>query len=143
MSNTDQIYIIVEEAITEETTTVEGTRDGRTDTGGGFGTEPRRRSIEAVTQTLTRRRVGLNVGQLKQQMQDLLGVVNELFEPAEPTGDLSASPQPNTTAAQGLQLEEVTLSVEVSAEGNLSLLGTGGKLGGSGGITLTFARPKP
>jgi hypothetical protein len=34
------------------------------------------------------------------------------------------------------------LSVEVSGEGQVNLLGTGGRLGTSGGMTLTF-RAKP
>ncbi|MFQ3615895.1 MAG: hypothetical protein SNJ57_05145 [Cyanobacteriota bacterium] len=42
----------------------------------------------------------------------------------------------------GMELEEIVLSVEVSGEGQVNLLGTGGRLGTSGGITLTF-RAKP
>jgi len=42
----------------------------------------------------------------------------------------------------GMELEEIVLSVEVSGEGQVNLLGTGGRLGTSGGMTLTF-RAKP
>ncbi|MBT9311262.1 Pepco domain-containing protein [Leptothoe kymatousa] len=65
---------------------------------------------------------------LKSQMQGLLAVVNDLFEQ-------DATPN-------WLPLSEVTLSVEINAEGNLSLIGNGGSLGNSGGITLTFSRPQ-
>jgi hypothetical protein len=41
----------------------------------------------------------------------------------------------------GLQLDEVELSVEINAEGQLSIVGKGGKLGNSGGMTLKFMRP--
>ncbi|GAB4135269.1 MAG: hypothetical protein Fur0046_07910 [Cyanobacteria bacterium J069] len=42
----------------------------------------------------------------------------------------------------GMELEEIVLSVEVSGEGQVNLLGTGARLGTSGGMTLTF-RAKP
>lgn len=67
-------------------------------------------------------------------MQDLLTVVNELFDPEQK--ELAAQTK------KGLQLEEVTLSAEVNAKGELSILGTGGEMGGSGGITLKFVKPK-
>ncbi|MBF2084086.1 hypothetical protein [Thermoleptolyngbya sp. C42_A2020_037] len=48
----------------------------------------------------------------------------------------------SATEVAGMELEEIVLSVEVSGEGQVNLLGTGGRLGTSGGITLTF-RAKP
>ena len=39
-----------------------------------------------------------------------------------------------------IALEEIELSVEVNAEGQLGILGSGGKAGGKGGITLKFKR---
>ncbi|GAB4475964.1 MAG: hypothetical protein OHK0037_37410 [Elainellaceae cyanobacterium] len=42
----------------------------------------------------------------------------------------------------GMELEEIVLSVEVSGEGQVNLLGTGARVGTSGGMTLTF-RAKP
>lgn len=41
-----------------------------------------------------------------------------------------------------IQLDEAALYVEINAEGQLSLVGNGGKLGNTGGITLKFSRPK-
>jgi hypothetical protein len=39
-----------------------------------------------------------------------------------------------------LHLEEIELTVEVNAEGQLGILGSGGKAGGKGGIKLKFTR---
>ena len=36
--------------------------------------------------------------------------------------------------------ETVSVTAEVSAKGKVSLLGSGGELGGKGGITFTFKR---
>jgi len=41
------------------------------------------------------------------------------------------------------RLNEVTVSAEVSAKGTVSILGTGGELGGSGGMTFKFIRLQP
>ena len=38
------------------------------------------------------------------------------------------------------KVESVTLTVEVTASGSVSLLGTGGELAGSGGLTFTLKR---
>lgn len=41
----------------------------------------------------------------------------------------------------GMELDEIELSVEVSGEGQLSLLGSGTKVGGKGALTLKFKQP--
>jgi hypothetical protein len=38
------------------------------------------------------------------------------------------------------QLDQVTISAEVSAKGQISLLGSGGELAGKSGLTFTFTR---
>jgi hypothetical protein len=38
------------------------------------------------------------------------------------------------------ELDQVTLSAEVSAKGQISLLGSGGELAGKSGLTFTFTR---
>lgn len=43
----------------------------------------------------------------------------------------------------GYALEEIELSLEVGAEGEIGLLGTGGKLSGKGSISLKLKRPAP
>jgi hypothetical protein len=40
-------------------------------------------------------------------------------------------------------IEEIELSAEVTAEGKVAFLGTGGQLGGTGGLTFTFKRKVP
>ncbi|NJM97579.1 MAG: hypothetical protein HC800_10835 [Phormidesmis sp. RL_2_1] len=78
MPSDNPIYFIVEEPITEEVITEserDGTRDGSRDTGGGWGTEPRRSRVDAINQfrerVVTRQRIGVDSGKLKSQLQDL------------------------------------------------------------------------
>ncbi len=72
-------------------------------------------------------RLPISADKVKAQMQSLVAIVNDLFE--------QAPPRP------GLQLDEVELSVEINAEGKVSLISSGGKFGSKGGITLKFVRP--
>ena len=128
MADEPQLYIIAEVEETEDITPIDGRRDGSVDRGGGWGEATTRGPIETITQSFKRKRTPLDAQALKTQMKGLLAVVNELFDEA--------------TTSTGLQLNEVELSVEINAEGQLSLVGNGGKLGNSGGITLKFVRPK-
>ena len=127
MADEPQLYIIADVQETEDVTPIEGRRDGGIDTGGGFGAPPKRGPVEVLTQGFKRKRVPLDAQALKTQMQGMLAIVNDLFDQA--------------TTDTGLQLDEVELSVEINAEGQLSLVGNGGKLGNTGGITLKFVRP--
>ncbi len=127
MADEPQLYIIADVQETEDAPPIEGRRDGGIDTGGGWGQGTRRGPADVITQSLKRKRVPLDAQALKTQMQGMLAVVNDLFDQA--------------TTDTGLQLNEVELSVEINAEGQLSLVGNGGKLGNSGGITLKFVRP--
>ncbi|MEL6137074.1 MAG: hypothetical protein AAFR42_06655 [Cyanobacteria bacterium J06628_6] len=128
MSLTPELYIITEVEETETVVTIDGQRDGSIDTGGGWDNEPKRSTAEILTQKLRRKRVPLDAQALKTQMQGMLAIVNDLFDQAQPS--------------DGLQLSEVELSVEINAEGQVSLVGNGGKLGNTGGITLKFTRPE-
>lgn len=123
MPDNNQLWIVTEAEEVEETVEIEGRRSS-TDRGGGFGTPE---TVE-TTRTVTRRkRVSLDAQALKTQMESMLAIVNDLFSQAE--------------TSTGLRLDEVELSVEISAEGQLSIVGNGGKLGNTGGITLKFTRP--
>jgi hypothetical protein len=113
MSDSETLWIVVEEPI-------EGSRDSTVDTGGGYGFP------EKLT-NIFKKRVSVDAALLKSQINGLLKVVGDLFEQAE--------------QQTGMQLNEVTLSVEINGEGQVSLVGTGGKLGNKGGITLKFTRP--
>jgi hypothetical protein len=83
--------------------------------------------VESVTKGSKRKRVSLDALALKEQMGGLLSVIGDLFDQAD--------------QQTGMKLSEVELSVEINAEGQVSLVGTGGKLGNTGGITLKFIRP--
>lgn len=123
MADEDKLWVVVETEAVEETIEITGERSGK-DTGGGFGVPD---AVEAV-RTLSRKRVSLDAQALKVQMENMLAIVNDLFDQAN--------------LQTGLQLDEVELSVEINAEGQISLVGNGGKLGNTGGITLKFTRPK-
>ena len=123
MADDNVLWIVTETEDVEETVEVEGRRSS-TDRGGGFGAPE---TLE-TTRTVTRRkRVSLDAQALKTQMESMLAIVNDLFSQAD--------------ASTGLRLDEVELSVEISAEGQLSIVGNGGKLGNTGGIKLKFTRP--
>lgn len=126
--NTDQIYLLTE---IETTETVEvrrgepnGSRDGQ-DVGGGFGSP----QITEKVKTIVRQRVPLDAVALKTQMNGLLRVVSEVFDQANQQTDL--------------KLDEVELSVEINAQGQVSIMGSGGSLSDKGAIKLKFKRATP
>ncbi|BCL34847.1 hypothetical protein [Nostoc sp. MS1] len=67
---------------------------------------------------------------LEQNMTNFLQVVGRLFSRAEKQADTNS----------GLKLEEIELSIEISGEGEVKLIGNGAKAGGKGAIKLTFKR---
>jgi hypothetical protein len=82
------------------------------------------------------------VERLEQEMEKLVAVMNRMVSHAELTPPAEA-PDPASVEpakAKSLRLNQIKLTVEVNGEGGLSILGTGGKIGGKGGITLTFSR---
>jgi hypothetical protein len=123
--DTPSPFWMVTEVEVPETPDVTGGGRGSEDVGGTFA-QPNHQS---PTQPATRRiqkRVPLDAIALKTQMQGLLQVVGEVFD--------------QTHSPSGLQLEEVELAVEINAEGQVSILGNGGKLADKGGIKLKFKR---
>ena len=144
MTDNNQIYFIVEEPIPEPEEVTRGERGSR-DIGGGWGRGPNR--VDPVR--TRKKRVGIKSSVLKAQLQEMKTVIDELFVQDQAAqngtnivGQDAAEPSDQTTSGKGLQLEEITLSVQVNAKGELGILGTGGELGGSGGITMKFTRPK-
>lgn len=115
---------VTEEKIIEEKVETEGRRSGGGDRGGGFALP--RQVFESEQTVVKSDRVPIPAEKVKAQMQSLVAIVNDLFEEAG--------------SRTGLQLDEVQLSVEINAEGNVSLLGSGGKLGSKGGMMLKFVR---
>ncbi|NES23013.1 MAG: hypothetical protein F6K41_29860 [Symploca sp. SIO3E6] len=72
----------------------------------------------------------LSVRKLEAEMSKFLQIVGGLFNRA----------QKQVNQQSGLKLDEIELSVEISGEGEVKLLGTGGKAGTKGAITLKFKR---
>ena len=75
--------------------------------------------------------VQVNAQKLEQNMTHFLQVVGRLFSRAE------------QQANSKMQLEEIELSVEISGEGEVKLIGSGAKASGKGAIKLTFKRQEP
>ncbi len=75
--------------------------------------------------------VAVSTETLERNMTSFISVVGRLFNRAEDQAKVNNS---------GMQLNEIELSVEITAEGEIKLLGTGVKGGGKGGLTLRFKR---
>ncbi len=114
------LWFVTEVETSETVGVVEGGR-GSEDVGGGFGSG----AVQAVRKSLTHR-VQISTEELKQQIGNLIAVVGDVFD--------------QSRRETGLSLEQVELSIEVSSEGQVSILGSGGKLEGKGGIKLSFKR---
>ena len=71
----------------------------------------------------------ISAEELKRQIGNLLSVVSDVFD--------------QSRAETGIVLDGVELSIEISSEGQISILGSGGKLEGKGGIKLSFKRTPP
>lgn len=92
------------------------------DIGAHYHVSPEREPGEAV-----RGRTLVKAEQLKREMSEFLDAMQEVLEQAE---------RPKSK----MRLEEIEISIEINGEGQVSLLGTGGKVGGKGGMTLKFKR---
>lgn len=68
------------------------------------------------------------------KVADLEGALRAFL--ASMGGVLSAVP----FALGEFRIDQIELSLEVSAKGAVSLLGSGGEVGGTGGVTLTLTR---
>ena len=124
MTDNNKLWVVVETEAVEETEEIDGKRSSD-DIGGGFGLP---QAVEKITSVSKRKRVSLDAQALKVQMESMLAIMNDIFSQAE--------------TQTGLRLEEVELSVEINAEGQVSIVGNGGKLGNTGGMTLRFTRPR-
>jgi hypothetical protein len=90
---------------------------------------------------LVRREIPVDT--IERELQKLIDVMNRIFSQAEQSTEHEPMAEPNVTPTldkKSLQLNEVSLEVEITAEGGLSILGTGGKLVGKGGMTLKFTK---
>lgn len=121
--NEGSLWFVTEIGAAETVEGGEGSR-GSEDVGGGFGSGV----VQEARRILTRR-VRVDAEDLKREIGNLIAVVGDVFEQAR--------------SETGLSLEEVELSIEVSSEGQISILGSGGKIAGNGGIKLSFKRRPP
>ena len=117
------LWFVTEIAAAETVEVVDGGR-GSEDVGGGFGSSVVQQTRKSLTQ-----RVQISAEDLRREIGNLMAVVGEVFDKARPEA--------------GLSLEDVELSIEISSEGQISILGSGGKISGTGGIKLTFKRQRP
>ncbi len=121
--NTDIEYIEItvdENELSPKTTAPSNTRSG-------WGSDPKS-SEDAQKQPVSR----LKVTDLEQKMSGFLGMVSRIFRTAEQ----------ETQKTSGMSLDEIELSVEIGAEGEIRLIGSGAKASGKGAIKLKFKRQK-
>jgi hypothetical protein len=117
----DSIWIVTDD--TPQIKIPEGTRGG-IPRGGDWGDETRE-TTKGTTDA-----VKVSAQKLEQEMSHFLQVVGRLFSRAEQQAKVNS----------GMQLEEIELSVEISGEGEVKLIGSGAKASGKGAIKLTFKR---
>jgi hypothetical protein len=70
----------------------------------------------------------VDVQKLEAEVQSFLGAMERII------GNLSQQ-------VGQYQMETITVSAEINAKGKVSLLGSGGEMGGKGGMSFTFKRP--
>jgi hypothetical protein len=113
-----KIWIITGETHAQETAA--GARKS-VDIGGTLG------GTETTATTEGMERKAVEVAKLKGEMQGFLQAMREMLDEADP---------PDSQ----IRLDEVELSVEINGEGQVSLFGSGGKVGGKGAMTFKFKR---
>ena len=118
----DYIWIVTDTAPTLEPKQP-GTRDGALrqnplDSGTTRGAADERHGVRVP------------VEKLEQGMADFLRTMGRVVKHA----------QQRAVELGGMELDEIELSVEVNGEGQLSLLGSGAKVGSSGAMTLHFKK---
>ncbi|MGJ3249167.1 MAG: Pepco domain-containing protein [Elainellaceae cyanobacterium] len=101
-------------------------------TGDRGGDTPRSPFEDDVPTIPSGKRPGIPVPveKLEQGMADFLDTMGRVLKQA----------QAKAQDIGGMELDEIELSVEVNGEGQLSLLGSGTKVGGKGALTLKFKR---
>jgi hypothetical protein len=111
--------------ITVDQTEISPKTSATGNTRSGWGSEVKT-SEESQKQPVSK----LKVAELEQRMSGFLGMVSRIFRTAEQ----------ETQKTAGLSLNEIELSVEIGAEGEIRLIGSGAKASGKGAIKLKFTR---
>ncbi|MEH2192744.1 MAG: hypothetical protein V7K98_08895 [Nostoc sp.] len=127
MSETPQdegIWIVTDE--TPKISIPDGSKGGSTNTL-SWGDETSRESISSKG---VGDAVKVSAQTLEQNMTHFLKVVGSLFNQAEQQAKVNSK----------MQLDEIELSIEISADGEVKLIGSGLKAGSKGAIKLKFKR---
>lgn len=122
--SSDVVWIVTDDVVEAEEVT--GGRDGNV--------KPNPYdSVDSQPVKWGRRGVAVSAEKLQQGMVDFVSVIGKVLQQTTAqTGELT-----------GLELNEIEIQVEVNGEGQLSLLGSGGKAGMKGAMTLKFKVKKP
>lgn len=104
----------------------DGSREGQ-DTGNPYD------ELDGTIRTDQRRGIPVAAEKLEQGMVEFVQIMGRILQHTKQS----------TSKLAGMELDEIELSVEVNSEGQLSLLGMGGKAGAKGAMTLKFKAPKP
>ncbi|MHC5610809.1 MAG: Pepco domain-containing protein [Nostoc sp.] len=120
----DGIWIVTDEM--PQISIPDGAKGGNSNTR-GWGEETLREGIgsKGVVDA-----VKVSAQTLEQNMTHFLKVVGSLFSQAEQQAKVNSR----------MQLDEIELSVEISGEGEVKLIGNGAKAGTKGAIKLKFKR---
>ncbi|MBD2777024.1 Pepco domain-containing protein [Iningainema tapete] len=118
----DTIWIVTDD--TPQITIPDGTKGGIS-RGGDWGDETEPSGSKGVGDA-----VKVSVEKLEQEMSHFVQVVGRIFARAERQANANSL----------VQLDEIELSVEISGEGQVKLIGNGVKAGGKGAIKLKFKR---
>ncbi|BAZ49840.1 hypothetical protein NIES4103_24530 [Nostoc sp. NIES-4103] len=126
-TDSDSLWIVTDE--TPQISIPDGAKSGISN--------PRSWGEEAVRETTKTKAVGdavkVSAQKLEQNMTHFLKVVGKLFSHAEEQAKVNSR----------MQLDEIELSVEISGEGEVKLIGNGVKAGSKGAIKLKFKRQEP
>ncbi|MBL1200806.1 MAG: hypothetical protein FWK04_17375 [Nostoc sp. GBBB01] len=124
----DGIWIVTDE--TPQIAIPDGVKGGSTNT--------RSWGEETIRESTGSKGIGdavkVSAQKLEQNMTHFLKVVTSLFSQAEQQAKINST---------RMQLDEIELSVEISAEGEVKLIGNGAKAGSKGAIKLKFKRQEP
>ncbi|MFH7029196.1 MAG: hypothetical protein ACHBN1_28335 [Heteroscytonema crispum UTEX LB 1556] len=123
MPEEEAIWIVT--ADTPEIEIIEGARGGFNRGGNWDDDEVTRETIGSKGGA-----VKVSAQKLEEEMTQFLHVVERVFSRAEQQAKVNS----------GIQLNEIELSVEISGEGEVKLIGNGVKAGAKGAIKLTFRR---
>lgn len=119
----DRIWIVTDE--TPQISITDGAKGGSTNTR-GWGDDIRENTGSKGVGDA----VKVSAQTLEQNMSHFLKLVGSLFSQAEQQAKVNSK----------MQLDEIELSVEISADGEVKLIGSGVKAGSKGAIKLKFKR---